>query len=41
MVTEEDVQMVGSKVKSKAPCMILFCAFEHLQKDKVLRRYEQ
>lgn len=29
-LSEDDVQMVGSKVKSKAPCMILFCAFEQL-----------
>lgn len=29
-VTDEDVEKVGSKVKSKAPCMLLFCAFEQL-----------
>lgn len=29
-VTDEDVEKVGNKVKSKAPCMILFCAFEQL-----------
>ena len=28
--TDEDVEKVGSKIKSKAPCMILFCAFEQL-----------
>lgn len=27
---DEDVEKVGSKIKSKAPCMILFCAFEQL-----------
>lgn len=26
----EDVEMIGNKVKSQAPCMILFCAFEQL-----------
>ena len=26
----EDVEKAGSRVKSKAPCMILFCAFEQL-----------
>ena len=26
----ENTEMVGSKVKSKAPCMLLFCAFEQL-----------
>lgn len=32
-VTDEDVERIGKtgKVKSKAPCMILFCAFEQLQ----------
>lgn len=30
-VKDEDVEKVGSKIKSKAPCMILFCAFEQLQ----------
>lgn len=29
-LSEDDVEMVGSKKKSKAPCMILFCAFEQL-----------
>lgn len=31
-VTDEDVEKIGKtgKVKSKAPCMILFCAFEQL-----------
>lgn len=29
-VNDEDAERVGSKVKSKAPCMILFCAFEQL-----------
>lgn len=28
--TDEDVEKVGSKIKSKAPCMLLFCAFEQL-----------
>lgn len=28
--TDADVERVGSKIKSKAPCMILFCAFEQL-----------
>lgn len=28
--TDEDVEKVGNKIKSKAPCMILFCAFEQL-----------
>lgn len=28
--TDDDVEKVGSKIKSKAPCMILFCAFEQL-----------
>ena len=27
---DENAEMVGSKVKSKAPCMLLFCAFEQL-----------
>lgn len=27
---EEKVDKIGNKVKSKAPCMILFCAFEQL-----------
>lgn len=27
---DENTEMVGSKVKSQAPCMILFCAFEQL-----------
>ena len=27
----DEVQMVGSKRKSTAPCMLLFCAFEQLQ----------
>lgn len=27
----ENIEMVGSKIKSKAPCMILFCAFEQMQ----------
>lgn len=27
---DENSEMVGSKVKSKAPCMLLFCAFEQL-----------
>lgn len=26
----ENVEKIGSKIKSKAPCMILFCAFEQL-----------
>lgn len=26
----EKIEMVGSKIKSKAPCMLLFCAFEQL-----------
>jgi site-specific DNA-methyltransferase (adenine-specific) len=26
----EDVEKVGNKVKSKAPCMVLFCAFDQL-----------
>lgn len=33
-INEEDaekVEKVGSKIKSKAPCMVLFCAFEQLQ----------
>lgn len=29
-VSEEDAEKVGGKIKSKAPCMILFCAFEQL-----------
>ena len=31
-VTDEDVERIGKtgKVKSKAPCMVLFCAFEQL-----------
>lgn len=32
-VTDEEAEkpeMVGSKIKSKAPCMLLFCAFEQL-----------
>jgi len=33
-MTDEEVEMVaekvGSKIKSKAPCMLLFCAFEQL-----------
>ena len=28
--TDDDVEMVGSKIKSKAPCMVLFCAFEQM-----------
>ena len=28
---DEDVEKVGNKIKSKAPCMILFCAFVQLQ----------
>lgn len=28
--TDEDVEKIGNKIKSKAPCMILFCAFEQL-----------
>lgn len=27
-VSEEEAEKVGGRVKSKAPCMILFCAFE-------------
>lgn len=27
---DENTEMVGSKIKSKAPCMLLFCAFEQL-----------
>lgn len=27
---DENAEMVGSKVKSKAPCMLIFCAFEQL-----------
>lgn len=27
---DEPVEKIGSKVKSKAPCMLLFCAFEQL-----------
>lgn len=30
-VDSENEDMVGSRKKSKAPCMILFCAFEQLQ----------
>lgn len=29
-VSDEDAEKVGNKIKSKAPCMILFCAFEQL-----------
>lgn len=29
-VSEEEAEKVGGRVKSKAPCMILFCAFEQL-----------
>lgn len=28
--TDEDIERIGNKVKSKAPCMVLFCAFEQL-----------
>lgn len=28
--TDEDVERIGNKAKSKAPCMVLFCAFEQL-----------
>jgi len=28
--TDEDIERIGSKTKSKAPCMVLFCAFEQL-----------
>lgn len=28
---DEDAEKIGNKIKSKAPCMILFCAFEQLQ----------
>lgn len=28
--TDNDCEMVGQRVKSKAPCMLLFCAFEQL-----------
>ena len=27
---DDDVEMIGNKIKSTAPCMILFCAFEQL-----------
>lgn len=29
-ISEEEAEKVGGRVKSKAPCMILFCAFEQL-----------
>ena len=28
---EGEVEKIGGKIKSKAPCMVLFCAFEQLQ----------
>ena len=28
--TDADVERIGTKIKSKAPCMLLFCAFEQL-----------
>lgn len=29
-VTEEEAEKIGARIKSKSPCMVLFCAFEQL-----------
>ncbi len=30
-VKAEEVEKIGGKIKSKSPCMVLFCAFDQLQ----------